>query len=272
MKYFVFSDVHGFYAKLQKELDRLGFDENNPDHCLISLGDLFDRGPENIKMFEFIKKMVNKNKIILVKGNHEDLFELVLENKDFLGRDYHNKTYETFCEFAKYLFPLKGINAFYDNYEQFVQGLEEIGVLPLIRSMKNYHETKDYIFVHGFIPTINNTYLEGWREVENWWDARWSNGMKMGDEYLIGEPNKKIVCGHFHCNYGNVRKIMAEKGIIASSRDFEQIEFADTFFKKADLEKCGLTSIYDIYYGKNVICIDACTAYSKQLNIFTFEE
>ena len=71
MKYFVFGDVHGFYKELISKLKRKGFDENNPEHMLLSLGDNFDRGKENYKMFEFLKRMNNKKKIILIKGNHE---------------------------------------------------------------------------------------------------------------------------------------------------------------------------------------------------------
>ena len=57
MKYFVFADVLGFYSILKNELDNAGFDVNNEDHMLISIGDNFDRGPENYEMFLFLKEM-----------------------------------------------------------------------------------------------------------------------------------------------------------------------------------------------------------------------
>ena len=81
MKYFVFGDVHGFYKELISKLKRKGFDENNPEHMLLSLGDNFDRGKENYKMFEFLKRMNNKKKIILIKGNHEDLIMSMIFRK-----------------------------------------------------------------------------------------------------------------------------------------------------------------------------------------------
>lgn len=55
--------------------------------------------------------------------------------------------------------------------------------------MKDYYETKNYIFVHGWIPCrvmwrgteTKDTYIyeENWREQgeEQWNDARWLNGM-----------------------------------------------------------------------------------------------
>ncbi len=51
MKYFVFADVHGYYSLLMEELKYKQFDFNNPEHMLISLGDNFDRGPVNFKMY-----------------------------------------------------------------------------------------------------------------------------------------------------------------------------------------------------------------------------
>lgn len=42
MKYFIVSDVHGFYNELQSALKIVGFDSNNKDHIFIFTGDLVD--------------------------------------------------------------------------------------------------------------------------------------------------------------------------------------------------------------------------------------
>ena len=42
--YFVCSDIHGFYKEWVKSLKEAGFNKNNPEHILIVLGDIFDRG------------------------------------------------------------------------------------------------------------------------------------------------------------------------------------------------------------------------------------
>ena len=44
--YFVCSDIHGFYKEWMKSLKEAGFNKNNPEHILIVLGDVFDRGNE----------------------------------------------------------------------------------------------------------------------------------------------------------------------------------------------------------------------------------
>ena len=104
MKYFVFADVHGFYSILKNELDNAGFDVNNEDHMLISIGDNFDRGPENYEMFLFLKEMKEKNKIILIKGNHEDLFMDMLRKGYPQSHDYTNRTYDTLLQFYRKYF------------------------------------------------------------------------------------------------------------------------------------------------------------------------
>ena len=65
-KFFVFGDVHGFYEIFKKALFDAGYDPQNEDHWLISLGDNFDRGPGNKEMLTFLKNM---KRLIMIKGN-----------------------------------------------------------------------------------------------------------------------------------------------------------------------------------------------------------
>jgi len=65
-KYFVASDIHSFTPCI-KELNKTGFDLNNEEHILIICGDLFDRGSESLKLYEFIKSLP-KERRILIRG------------------------------------------------------------------------------------------------------------------------------------------------------------------------------------------------------------
>lgn len=47
-KYFICSDVHGFYTEWMKALKEAGFDIENPNHKIIHCGDLLDRGEEAV--------------------------------------------------------------------------------------------------------------------------------------------------------------------------------------------------------------------------------
>lgn len=66
-KYFVASDIHSFYTPFVKELNKTSFDLNNEEHILIICGDLFDRGSESLKLYEFIKSLP-KERRILIRG------------------------------------------------------------------------------------------------------------------------------------------------------------------------------------------------------------
>ena len=48
-------------------MNKTGFDLNNEEHILIICGDLFDRGSESSKLYEFIKSL-QKERRILIRG------------------------------------------------------------------------------------------------------------------------------------------------------------------------------------------------------------
>lgn len=259
MKYFIFGDVHGYYSMLRKELIKKGFDENNPDHMLISLGDNFDRGPENIKMYEFLKTMKEKNKIILVKGNHEDLFLKMLYRGYVARNDHTNGTYGTLQDFIKIYFQDASDDMFYYNAKEVFFALRDEGIIDFFYDMKDFFETKNYIFTHGFIPIdeIYATYKENWRNSssDEFAASRWTNGIQMSIDYNIGEKGKKIVIGHYHTSYGHARKEYPTLDSFA----LREVEFA----KNAN---------FGVYEDDNIIAIDACTHYSKKINVLILED
>ena len=93
MKYFVISEVHSFYTEMMTSLISNGFDIQNPDHKVIICGNAFDRGCEMIKMFEWLKEMKLKDKLIYIRGNHEDLLEDVFRRNRITNTDVSNGTY-----------------------------------------------------------------------------------------------------------------------------------------------------------------------------------
>ena len=142
-KYFVFSDVHSCYTAMMDALINKGFDENNPEHILISLGDNFDRGAESYEMMEFLKKYIELERIILVRGNHETLMLEMLERKYALSHDYHNRTLHTYWDLSHTdIFDYKNLND--------TSVLEKFKYLD--KHSTWYYELGQYIFVHGYIP------------------------------------------------------------------------------------------------------------------------
>ena len=97
MKYYITADVHGFYTKFHKALDEAGYFNDSASHKLIILGDIFDRGQEAVEMQEFILQLMGQDAVILIRGNHEDLFEEMVRVDEGLPVRHHvsNGTYGT---------------------------------------------------------------------------------------------------------------------------------------------------------------------------------
>ncbi|EGJ7627147.1 serine/threonine protein phosphatase, partial [Escherichia coli] len=63
----VVGDLHGCYTNLMKKLETIGFDTKKD--LLISVGDLVDRGTENVECLELITFPWFR----AVRGNHEQM-------------------------------------------------------------------------------------------------------------------------------------------------------------------------------------------------------
>lgn len=265
-KYFVTSDIHGFYTLWMKELVKNGFDINNDEHILIVCGDIIDRGKESEKVIDFLYNLP-KERRILIMGNHEELFEELIYRGTVKERDIRNGTFFTFIR----LFYKDIINEldFEDvsllkkicDITSKINDYEESKLYYLIRQMVDYYETNNYVFVHGWIPlgvddNGNRFYSEKWREggPDNWYFARWTNGMEANINGL-NIPNKTIVCGHYRTSYGNVRKNKPR----LSDLEYNKIEFSDLDY-------------FNPYKDKGIIAIDACTKISNKVNVIVFNE
>ena len=183
-KFFVFGDCHGFYTQLKDALEKAGFDRSNPEHWIISVGDNLDRGREPAEIINFLSEVENK---ILVRGNHEDLFEDLCMSKIPCTSDYHNGTVQTIADLSK------GDSRDLDMFDVAMSKYK-----PLLSQMKDYFETEHYVFVHSCIEPVND-----WRDVteEEWKDARWGNPFNFWELFAV--ENKTVVFGHWHTSHYN---------------------------------------------------------------------
>lgn len=78
---YLISDIHGDFRSFLKMLKYIEFDENDKMYIL---GDILDRGKENLNLLYFVKETPN---IILIKGNHEFFAEDYLRG-DLLGEQW----------------------------------------------------------------------------------------------------------------------------------------------------------------------------------------
>ncbi len=261
MRYYVVADVHGFYDEMIAALKEEGFFEDQAPHKLIICGDLFDRGRQAKEMQAFVLDLLRKNEIIMIKGNHEDLFVDLIDNaarwmNPFITDTHHysNGTVNTALQLTG-----MRLSSAIDQPLKFQAKAKETPLYKeILPKMLDYYETKKYIFVHGWIPcevlgwgsrtTDDFSYQKNWRRAKprQWEDARWINGMAAAYNKVL-VPRKTIVCGHFHTSYGHA--IIEKKG-----REF------------------GKNADFSPYRAKGIIAIDACTAYSKKVNCLLLED
>lgn len=246
-KYFVVSDVHGFYDIFIDSLNKSGFDITNRNHILISCGGLIDRGTQSYQILEFVNNL-SKERRILIKGNHEELFEDLVYRGYPKDIDHKNGTFYTWEEFKKILN--------FNNYREY----ENTFIAKLFEEFLDYYETKKYIFTHGYIPTYfgndGHEYYKNWRNAssDEWYNARWLDGISLNIKGVY-EKNKTIVVGHKHSINGNIRKFYPGKSI-------SQLSDKEYFSKELN----------QIYYEEGIICLDANTFRTKIVNVLVLNE
>lgn len=241
-KFFVVSDIHGFYDELIDALDKAGFDKHNSDHWLVSCGDHFDRGPKPVEVMQYLIGLPRK---VLVKGNHESLLQDLCDSGYPGSHDFHNGTFDTVCKF--------GDDPLGRNFDECCL-VAYTRTKNFIYSMVNYFETKNYIFVHSFVPLIS---LDGapmyhtrnrkfainhdWRHAHarEWEEARWGNPFKLAEDGFL--PDKTLVFGH----WGTYEQ---------RPRDYEGED------------------LFDPIYGDGYIGIDGTTALSGKVNVLVLED
>lgn len=254
MKYFIFSDVHSFYDELILALNNAGFDKNNPEHIIISCGDLLDRGPKPLQCLKFVNSLPNERKI-LIRGNHEDLMEEMITRRKSLHHDWHNGTIQTALDLAGY-----GLTTF-DESEMFDEMKNHPDYNKYINSTIDYYEDDKNIFVHGWIPCppvynslIKYGFDENWRNGD-WNHARWINGMEAWSQGVRVE-GKTIYCGHFHTSWGHSK-------LHKVGPEWDNKYSTNPEHRKAHFEP---------FIDDGICAIDACTAHSHKVNVVVVEK
>lgn len=266
MKYYVVSDCHSFYSELIKALTDKGFFTDTEPHKLIVCGDMMDRGLESLEMQRFMMELLSRDELIFIRGNHEDLMlDMLNEFEDELwnivsGHSHHNHN-GTF-DSALQLSQMSDLDTF-RNTREFIHKVKNSDFCKkLIPVSRDYYETENYIFVHGWIPCetekmppyyrLGRTYRYNpdWRNAskKEWDAARWFNGMELAMLWDVVEKEKEIVCGHWHSSYGHSK------------------------FGKTNCSEFGEDAIFTPFYGRDIIAIDGCVAHSGVVNCLVLED
>ena len=67
----VIGDMHGNFDRLLSVFRKVRF--NNAEDFLILLGDYVDRGPENMRCLRWAMEMSEKENVVALRGNHEEM-------------------------------------------------------------------------------------------------------------------------------------------------------------------------------------------------------
>ena len=264
-KIFVISDMHSYLTPTLKALKDAGWDENNPKHIILVCGDALDRGNETAEMVEWLIDLINKDRLIYVKGNHDILMQQMLDRGYSMSHDRHNGTERSYYQL---------LNAHADKMDgrspdEIVRAILQ----PLYDKMVNYFETQNYIFVHSWIPTnkkekpntadkwiplTTNEYMKDWRNANDveWEEAMWCNPFKRWQEGL-NKTGKTIVFGHWHCSTGHAmlhEVKVSENETIGTISEFED------------------DAIWEPFIHDNIIGIDRCTAHTGEVNVLVLED
>ena len=173
MSRYVMSDIHGCYSEFMEMLNKIKFSD---DDELYILGDIFDRGPQPLKVLDYILERKN---IVMLKGNHEKMFQDAIENEDYIlwyfnggyvthsqlqerGQGEIEKVYSYVKELPlikvvdKFIFVHSGFENYDDSLEldEFLAQSEDICVWSRenIGKEKKY---RDYTVICGHTPVQN---------------------------------------------------------------------------------------------------------------------
>lgn len=211
-KYFLISDIHGEITALNGGLNISGYDADNENHWLVSLGDLFDRGNDNIKVFEFFKNTPRK---MMILGNHDQFLLEFLSGItiDFSWNSKNNGFWETIREFA--------------DLEKYSSWMEWVGKEMLLVSKINRRFPDLLPFLesmHDAIKIDNNILTHGGFKYdpirETWVTYNFTDTLNFIKKTAWKFPKLTFIFGHYNA-------ISLYKGILNKNVYNKKFEFAN---------------------------------------------
>lgn len=179
-KAFVVSDIHGCYDQFFNVLDNW-----DKEMQLVILGDLIDRGDKSLEVVQYVMELKNTygDKVVCLKGNHEDMFLSFLDSPFEYGELFFaNGGARTAFSFVddEYLM--------FKSYEERARQIKEKKKeVEFLRNLDLYFEFGEVLFVHAGI----NPLLKDWQFTSEA-DFMWTRNMI----YHKNETGLTIVFGH----------------------------------------------------------------------------
>lgn len=165
-------DIHGCYEKLLVLMEKIDIDFESDR--LVFLGDYIDRGPQSFEVVAYLAELKQRyTNTIFLKGNHEEMLEKYLSGED------------------RITYLVNGGQQTLESYMNRPRPEGEPAIpsthLEFFKSLRIYHETQNYIFVHAGLK--NKVPLEK-QKTE---DLLWIRRRFIESKYDYG---KMVVFGH----------------------------------------------------------------------------
>lgn len=202
---FAMSDIHGSLDALLRASDLIAPILDNSEDKIAFLGDYIDRGPDSAQVLEYIyelQKNAPEDKVIVLRGNHDNMFLSWLKNKydtlhlanditlttvkSFLRpfyEDWDSLVYDgqfTIYNSKNYLDVTKDvIGLIHSHYKELLEWYQE---LPY------FYEEDDTLFVHaGFDEIPGSNWADSSEETMVW---------QYPAQYGYTPWNKVVIAGH----------------------------------------------------------------------------
>lgn len=270
-KMFIFSDPHGFYDETIKCLKESGYDENNDEHLLVCLGDFTDRGSQSLELYEYLYRLTQDGKAIVLPGNHSKFLIEYLDGTTNNPFNYlNNGVDETFASLLGRTRPFESWCLIDNHIEEptygdfsnwLVQARAEINkqypeLLPWLKSLPRYFETEHYIMAHASI----DTQAIDWREPHcirhtliDWDALDFDDGSFLGKR-MLNTYGKTVVVGHFHTYHLR-----------------HKYNYSTVTNPASDEADHSILDINDETLGHKIF-IDGCTPLTKKVNVLVIED
>lgn len=180
---YAIADIHGRFDLLVRALQMI---DRSPSGKIVITGDIVDRGPESKQV---INLLMNREDIVVLKGNHEDMMLQALRTSDMgVIRHWLNNggdaTMKSFSE---------PFGATRDT--SWKPEVVPSRVRAWLRNLPNYHETEHHVFVHaGVNPDVS---MEDQMDSVLHW-LRYPKYAYDGQRDFYDRPYKKHIV-HGHC-------------------------------------------------------------------------
>lgn len=187
-KFFVVSDIHGMYREFKGLLQHW-----DREDTLVILGDMVDRGPDSLKVIQKVIELKKQHKVIVIRGNHDQMFLDFLYNPYDYENFMHNGGRSTLDSF-------KTGNKTPVNYDPIVSTINKFYKyeVEFLKKSLFYYQHGKLLFTHAGFQSL----YADWRMTTDndfvWIRDHYKHPNNSGSINIFGHTPTQIIHGKDH--------------------------------------------------------------------------